>query len=586
MTMFRGIQGVLGLFLLSGCVSPPTATEFAERRAAEIERVVAAKSYSDFLRGRYAALTNEPERAANAYTNAAINNPGNADLLERAVFSSLISGDTENAIRLSQKARRTTVAASDLPKLVLGVESVAQGRSTGTAASYFHSPMASQFNSMVAQSLLTWARYDLEGREAAEAVFASSSSDDVLITGLQKANFALVLISAGADEEALQLLSEIWESGIRLAVAVEHQARLLHASGETNTAISLLDDFAWNVGQNAAIEQLRDHLKTGDTVSVQRLNLNEGAALAVYIPAAALAARTGNDLASVYFALSLHLNPELDIARTLWADALDKADRRQDAIAVLETIPETSVFYTTAQGQLAWALRREGRNDEAIGIAQTALATSPDRNLKVQAGDLLRSLNRHAEAEAIFSDIIEGDLKNGISDWRILYARGASREQLENWSEAENDLLAAMELAPDQPSLMNYLGYSWIDRGDNMEEAFELIQRAAELRPRAGYIIDSLGWAYYRLGQYDEAVQHLERAVELEPGEAILNDHLGDAYWRVGRHLEATFQWNRALRLNPEGFESERLHAKLENGLDDAATVATNNALPDIPPSP
>ncbi|MEM6899160.1 MAG: tetratricopeptide repeat protein [Pseudomonadota bacterium] len=586
MTMFRGIQGVLGLFLLSGCVSSPTATEFAERRAAEIERVVAAKSYSDFLRGRYAALTNEPDRAADAYTNAAINNPDNADLLERAVFSSLISGDTENAIRLSRKARSTTVAASDLPKLVLGIESVAQGRSTDTAASYFDAPMASQFNSMVSQSLLTWARYDLEGLAAAKDVFARSSSRDVLITGLQKANLALVLISDGADEEALQLLSEIWESGIRLAIAVEHQARLLHASGETNTAVDLLDDFAWNVGQNAAIEQLRDRLQAGDPISVQRLSLNEGAALAVYIPAAALAARTGNDLASVYFALSLHLNPELDIARTLWADALDKADRRQDAIAVLETIPEASVFYTTAQGQLAWALRREGRNDEAIGIAQTALATSPDRNLKVQAGDLLRSLDRHAEAEAIFSDIIEGDLKNGISDWRILYARGASREQLDNWSEAENDLLTAMELAPDQPSLMNYLGYSWIDRGDNMEEAFELIQRAAELRPRAGYIIDSLGWAYYRLGQYDEAVKHLERAVELEPGEAILNDHLGDAYWRVGRHLEATFQWNRALSLNPKGYESERLHAKLENGLDDAATVATNNALPDIPPSP
>ncbi|MEM7663555.1 MAG: tetratricopeptide repeat protein [Pseudomonadota bacterium] len=587
MRMFQGVQCVLGLFILAGCTTPPPSIEYTERRAAEVERVVAAKSYSDFLRGRYAALTNDPVRATEAYTDAASNNPNNADILERAVFSSLISGDTVNAIELSRKARPATVAVSDLPKLVLGIDEINRRRGVEKAAAYFDAPMTSQFNAMVAQSLLTWARYELGGRAEAEEVFASTASKDALISGLQNANLALVLISDGADEDALALLTDVWDSGIRLAIAAEYQAHILHQTGRTEEAIALLDDFVWNVGQNAAIEHLRDQLVAGEELSIPRPSLSEGSALAVYIPAAALAARTGNDLASVYFALSLQLNPDLDIARTLWADALDKADRRADAIAVLQTVPETSVFYATARGQLAWALRREGRNDDAIMIAKTALAAQPERNLKVQLGDLFRSLDRDAEAESIFSQIIDGDAKRGISDWRLLYARGAARETLGNWEDAEKDLVAALELAPNQPSLMNYLGYSWVDRGENMEEGFDLIQRAVELRPYAGYIVDSLGWAYFRLGQYDKAVEHLERAVELEPGEAVLNDHLGDAYWRVGRHLEATFQWSRALQLDPESQETELLHAKLENGLDStAATVAANNALIESPVSP
>ncbi|MEO0884296.1 MAG: tetratricopeptide repeat protein, partial [Pseudomonadota bacterium] len=447
---------------------------------------------------------------------------------------------------------------------------------------FFEAPMASQFNAMVAQTVLTWARYETGGIEAAENVFSSSESKDVLLTGLQSANFALIKIADGADEEALEILEEIWETGIRLAIATEYQAHLLNSFGRTDEAIDLLHEFSWGVGQNASIDHLRHQLENGYEVTVPRLSIDEGTALAIYIPAAALAARTGNDLASVYFALSLHLDPTLDIARTLWADALDKADRRNDAMAILETVPEESVFYATARGQLAWALRREGLNDEAIAVAKTALASRPDRNLKIQLGDLFRSVSRHNEAERIFSEIIDDDAQRNFADWRLLYARGAAREQIGDWSDAEVDLVAALELAPDQPSLLNYLGYSWIDRGEKLEEGFELIQKAVDLRPRAGYIVDSLGWAYYRLGQYDEAVKHLERAVELEPGEAILNDHLGDAYWRVGRHLEATFQWGRALRLDPEGRESELLHAKLENGLDTAtATVAANNVLQD-----
>ncbi|MEO1476633.1 MAG: tetratricopeptide repeat protein, partial [Pseudomonadota bacterium] len=497
------------------------------------------------------------------------------------------AGDTDNAITVAQRARPTTAQNSDLTQLVLGIDALKQRRGASKAAQHFNDQMTSQFNAMLATSLLAWTAYDESGLEAAEQVFESATSRDVLISGLQRVNLALISISEGAHTEALEILQDIRQSGVRLAVATEFEAHMLHLAGRTDEAVALLDDFGRNIGQNAAIEHLRNELETGTYSGLERPTVRQGAALSIYIPAAALAARTGDDLASVYFGLSLHLDPNLHVARTLWADALDKADRRAEAMATLETVPSSSVFYATARGQLAWALRREGLNEEALAVAQTALDASPDRNLKIQLGDLFRSLDRYTEAETIFTEIMEEDTARGVTDWRLLYARGAAREKLGYWTDAEADLLAALALAPEQPSLMNYLGYSWIDRGENLEEGFDLIQQAVDLRPNTGYIIDSLGWAYYRLGQYEEAVKHLERAVELEPGEAILNDHLGDAYWRVGRHLEATFQWTRALRLDPESAETDLLHAKLENGLDNAAaTVAANNALQDGAVSP
>ncbi|MEL6258083.1 MAG: tetratricopeptide repeat protein, partial [Pseudomonadota bacterium] len=266
--------------------------------------------------------------------------------------------------------------------------------------------------------------------------------------------------------------------------------------------------------------------------------------------------------------------PSLDVARTLWADALDSAGRRSEAIAQLDRVAPDSPFYAAAQGQIAWALRREGRGEEALSIARAALDASKDRDLKIQLGDLYRSVSRYAEADQVFSELIDTDARNGVHDWRLYYARGTVRDELEFWPGAEADLRRALELQPVAPNVLNYLGYSLVDRGMDVEEGFSLIQKAVALRPDEGHIVDSLGWAYFRLGRFDEAVVQLERAVELSPGDVVINDHLGDAYWRVGRRLEASFQWKRALSLNPEDSQIADLEAKLTNGLDGATALA------------
>jgi Flp pilus assembly protein TadD len=177
-------------------------------------------------------------------------------------------------------------------------------------------------------------------------------------------------------------------------------------------------------------------------------------------------------------------------------------------------------------------------------------------------------LERYPEAEEILTRIIEADAAEGRTDWRVIFVRGAARERQARFDLAEADLKRALEMQPENATVLNYLGYSWIDRGINLEEGFDLIRKAVALEPESGQIVDSLGWAHYRLGQYEEAVDYLERAVALEPGDPVLNDHLGDAYWKAGRQKEAGFQWRRALKLDPPQEEREAIELKLKGGIE------------------
>jgi len=159
------------------------------------------------------------------------------------------------------------------------------------------------------------------------------------------------------------------------------------------------------------------------------------------------------------------------------------------------------------------------------------------------------------------------------AQWFLYYARGISKERLDDWPAAEADFREALELNPDQPQVLNYLGYSLVEHQQNLDEALAMIERAVAAQPQAGYIVDSLGWALYRLGRYDEAVGHMERAAELMAVDPVVNDHLGDVYWAVGRHTEARFQWQRALSFvdweeASEELDPDRIRRKLEVGLD------------------
>ncbi len=563
--------------ILTACATAPSGQRLGPEDLMWAARSAQSQSYSSFLIGRYASLTSDPGEAARRYADAVSREPNDPGLLERAVFSALLAGETQLAWRLAETSPEGALASASLARLTHGVDLLRDGKSR-EARRMLSSGEFGAFNGLVARGVSAWAALETGGLEAAEATLLEGRSGDALLDGLSIYSLALLQAAAGEDGAALATFESGWRTGLRLGVATDAYARLLARMGRRDEAIGVLTDFARTVGPNASVDALRADLEAGLPVSVKRPTVKQGAALAIYTPASALRSRTDSDVSGVYFALALSLDPNLDIARTSLGDALDNAGRRDDAIDVLERVDRTSVYYAAARGQLAWVLRREERNDEALSVAAEALAAQPDRDLKIQLGDLYRSLDRHAAAETVFSEIIATDETEGVNDWRLHYARGVARERLGRWREAEADLRTALKAAPDQPELLNYLGYSLVDRGEQIEEAFDMIRRAVELRPDAGYIIDSLGWAYYRLGRYSDAVEHLERAVELTPGDPTINDHLGDAYWHVGRRNEAQFQWDRALSLAPTVAEERLIRAKLDNGLGASGTPAALDA--------
>jgi tetratricopeptide (TPR) repeat protein len=514
---------------------------------------------------RVAALTNDPKVAARHYAATLGDAPAGTGVAERAVYSALVAGDYGLAAGVARRAGEEG-ERSGLVQITLASDAISRGRSE-LAIKTLQAAELRNFNRMIGGNLEAWAMLDTGEVDAAEARLRQNMTGEPQLDNATMHMLGLLQMSAGRDAEARQTFETLWAAGGRLAVATEADARLMSARGERAGALARLDAFRDAAGANPAHSLLRAQIENGEAVAPTRLTTRQGAALSVYLPAATLLAQTNDGVAAAYFALAIALDPGLHEARLLLAQAHIQGDRPDQALRVLSDVPGASPYYASARSMAASTLLAEERGDEALRVAAEALAAKPDRSLQLQLANLHSALDRHAEAEAIYSDIIVSDEEAGAPDWRAVFLRGTARERQDKWELAEADLQRALELQPDNATILNYLGYSWIDRGLKLEEGLGLIRRAVALEPNSGQIVDSLGWAHYRLGQYDEAVQYLERAVELEPADPVLNDHLGDAYRQTGRKKEAGFQWRRALTLDPDPDDRAAIEQKLKAGL-------------------
>jgi tetratricopeptide (TPR) repeat protein len=241
----------------------------------------------------------------------------------------------------------------------------------------------------------------------------------------------------------------------------------------------------------------------------------------------------------------------------------------------------------SAEIQAALALDDLERTDEALQHLDALLERDAnDMDVLVTRGNILRGKKRFDEANVAYDRAIATVGQVERRHWTLFYFRGITFERTRRWPQAEADFQRALELMPDQPLVLNYLGYSWVDQGVHLDRAMAILKRAAELRPEDGYIIDSVGWAYYRLGRFEEAVTWLERAIERKPADPVINDHLGDAYWQVGRRLEAYFQWRHARDSKPEPDDLVRIERKIREGLVDPAPTPPAAAVRPAQPAP
>lgn len=572
MKAFRLFRALAPFLIVAACAS----TSFGGGRSAGTP--AEARAYGDFMIARYAAMTNDPAAASRHYAAALSTAPDTGLVAERAVYTALLANDYALASGMARRAAETGEPAG-LVRLTLAVDALGRGRHR-QAIGLIETSDFRAFNRMMGRNLSAWALFGDKDVKAAKDLLLANLTGEPRLDNATLHMLGFIQTAAGEDEAALATFAALWESGGRIAVGAATYARLLAARGDGAGALAVLDQFRTEVGQNAELDALRAEIAAGRAAPPPRLTARQGAALAVYLPATALMYQTSEDISAVYFVLALALDPDLQAARTLLAQSMMQAGRYEEAIRVLKAVPDSSPYFTAARGQLARALMQAERPEEALRVAGEALSARPERGLQVQLASLYSSQERYGEAEAILSDVLATDDAEGRSDWQALFLRGAARERQNKWEAAEEDLSRALGLNPDNATVLNYLGYSWIDRGIRLEEGMSLIQRAAAIEPRSGHIIDSLGWAYYKLGQYDEAVDYLERAVELLPGDPVLNDHLGDAYWQVGRRSEAGFQWRRALKLDPPAEDREKIEQKLKGGIPVEQPAPGHSAAP------
>lgn len=565
--MLRALFLSVSCLTVSACVSSGsvTPTEILARAEADTQLRKEIDTLSTYAVAKYAGLTDDAQTSARHYARLLRHVKDDPWVAEQAIFSVLRIGEVPRAVALAKRLPPETLDETELPRLLLAIDATKRGNGEAALA-HLDQPWRNDYHAMLARSLAAWNLLD-DDPQAAIALQQQAGGDDGLFTLMGQTLAAIMKANTGDEASARADLGYLFDLSARLALGVETEARLLALAGEEEKALQRLNAFRTEVGRHPALTALAVEIDAGQVKPMPRYSAAEGTALAIYLATAPQASQSYGDIPAVYFAMASYLDPDLDVAKTLWADVLDQSDRRPEAIALLKTIPDESVHHTSAQGQLAWALRREGRDDEALIIARETLARTDDRNIRVQLADLLQSLGRDGEAENTFTDIIEADEVEGHYDWRIYYARGGARERLGEWPRAENDLQTAMNLRPDNPTIMNYLGYSWIDRGINLDEGLALIETALRFAPESGAITDSLGWAHYKLGNYERAIFYLERAAELEPTLSEILDHLGDAYWQVGRFKEAGFQWERALKYATDEEDRDLLNRKLAGGI-------------------
>jgi Flp pilus assembly protein TadD len=334
-------------------------------------------------------------------------------------------------------------------------------------------------------------------------------------------------------------------------------------------AVAIIDD-VFGAQLDPGIEAIRANLIAGkplERTSVR--SIQDGMAEVFFSVASALDGESDDSYALLYARIAEYLRPDHSDAHILSAVLLERLEQYDLATVAYRAVPrEDPAYYAAEQGR-ADALRRAGREDAAIEVIEQLTRTHADLPaVHITLGDMMRAQEKYAEAIKSYSNALALYQSEGPGQWVIYFARGIAYERENDWPKAEADFRKALVLQPDQPQVLNYLGYSYLEMKTNYDEALDMIERALAGRPNDAFITDSLGWGYYRVGRYQEAVVQMEREVELMAVDPIVNDHLGDVYWAVGRKREAEFQWSRAMSFEPEEKDAARIRRKLDVGLD------------------
>jgi len=528
----------------------------------------------NYLAARHAGSERDSAAAAAYYLNVLKADPKNPDLLGRAFLSVLTGGDIDQAGKLAD--RLLQVDHTDrIAHLVVGVRALKQ-KDYSTARQNFTQSVRGPVTDLTATLLTAWALAGSGDTRAATDTMDKLSGPD-WYSIFKDMHAGLILDLANNKKDAGKRYERAYKVDPTAVRMVEAYGRYLARTGNKADALKVYEDFNKVLPDHPLIVQEMKAVNDGDKLPVLVDSPQAGAAEALYGLGASIGRRGGEDLALIYLQLALYLEPSHVMALLSLADLYESLKKPDLAIKVYERVPASSPLSRNAEIQLAGDLDQLDRSDEAKKRLEHVIADHPkDTEAILALGNIQRGRKEFAECADTYGKAIDTIPNPDKSNWVVFYFRGICYERSHQWPGAEADMKKALELFPEQPLVLNYLGYSWVDQGVHLDDGMDMIRRAVEQRPDDGYIVDSLGWAYFRTGNYDEAVKNLERAVELKPDDPTINDHLGDAYWRVGRTLEAHYQWSQAKDLGPEKEDLPKIEAKIKDGLPDDKSSAAD----------
>jgi tetratricopeptide (TPR) repeat protein len=548
--------------LLAGCSSIPKLLDDTPVRVVDN----GPSAYSTYLSARFAASDHDLNGAARYYGQTLKSDPANGSLLGLSFFYAATAGDFAAA---GSYADAVIAATPDDRSARLTLAVIAYKKKDYAEARRNLSLSAKgPFTTLTLALFDAWASAALDDKAAMEkdmtALAAEKGAETI-------AAFHLGLLSefTGNTQAAETAYQQALKGGATPRV-LEAYGRMLEHAGRATDASTLYNSHKGESGFAAVVEPGLARINAGSAAKTAPLvgSPAEGVAEALFGLAASLSDNASADVSVLYLRMALYLRPDFPLADILLAERFDQLERYADAVAAYRAVDAASPFRHMAAMGLALDLSRSNHADAAIAELQKLTMAEPkDSEAWIALGDTYRASDKNAEALGAYDHAVTAIGTPRARDWPLFFARALVKEKLKDAKGSEDEVNAALKLSPNEAQLLNYLGYSWVDRGERLPEALAMLEKARSLRPYDGYIVDSVGWAYFKLGRYDDAAKTLEQAVLLAPGDPTVNEHFGDALWKTGKQIDARFQWNHAIAFGADAEAKAAIEQKLKAGL-------------------
>ncbi len=559
----QDVAQALAMTLLVGAmlVSPDAAFATPGPKSADVSLL------GSYLAGRHARGMNDTAAAAEYYRSAMALDPTNDVLIEQAFLMELTEGKFDSASELAKKLA-ASANQNRMTRLFLGLVEF-KAKRWAAADEHFKAASSGPIGELTSVLARAWTlQAQMQSDEALQLIDIQKQAEWAQF--YMRYHRALIADIGGRRAEARANYEKIFKTDSRTPRTALAYTQHAANSGDFKLARSILKehmDKAASEGHPMALA-VREQINANVQLPLLIDNPQDGLAEVFYGLGEALTSEGGVSIGALYLQMALYLKPDFPFALAALANVYETTKRYDTAIAVYDRIPGGTPLESSIDIRKAINLNLLDKVDEAQSLLEGLAKRTPNDVKPLDAlGSIMRARKRYDDAVVYYTRAINLIAKPEKRHWAYWYSRGTSYERIKKWPQAEADLLRALQLYPDQPMVLNYLGYSWIDQNKNLKQGMSLIEKAVALKPDDGYIVDSLGWAHYKLANYKEAVRYLERAVELRPEDPVLNDHLGDALWRVGREREARFQWEQSLTLKPELEDANRTKRKLDQGL-------------------